>query len=317
MIETRVNPALRKPPLIIRKFSTYKYYYILVLPALIWFILFCYVPMYGIVIAFKDYKILEGILGSPWATPSPFKHFIRLMESVNFRQAFWNTIVISLYKTLWGFPAPIIFALFLNELRGKYFKKTVQTLSYLPYFISWVILGGIMRDLLSVSGPINYIVKLLGGAPVIFLGESATFRSVLVVSSIWQGVGWSSIIYLAAIAGIGSEQYEAATVDGANRLQMMWFITLPGLKPIISILFILGMGSLLSAGFDQVFNLYSASIYSVGDIIDTYIYRVGLVDFNYSLSTAVGLGKNVIGLLLVLISNFTAKRIGGEENALW
>ena len=309
--------ASKSPPLFIRKFAQNKYYYLLLLPAFAWFIIFCYIPMYGVVIAFKDYKILEGILGSSWAQPGVFKYFSRLFESNTFWRSFWNTLIVSMQKILWGFPAPIIFALFLNELRQKFFKKSVQTISYLPYFISWVILGGILRDFLSVSGPINAIVQLFGKPPVVFLGDTSMFRSVLVVTSIWQGVGWSSIVYLAAIAGVGTEQYEAAIVDGANRLQTMWHITLPGIKPIISIILILSMGGLLNAGFDQVFNLYSASVYSVGDILDTYIYRVGLVDFNYSLSTALSLMKNIIGLMLVLISNYAARKIGGEESSLW
>jgi putative aldouronate transport system permease protein len=308
--------AKKKVPRLITRFSTYKYYYLLLLPMLAWFVIFCYFPMYGVVIGFKDYNIRLGIFGSAWADPV-FKYFNQLFSSTAFRQSFWNTIVISALKMIFGFPAPIIFALFLNELRGKYFKKTVQTLSYLPYFISWVILGGILRDLLSATGPINYLVQLFGRSPVLFLGDTSTFRSVIVITYIWQSIGWSSIIYLAAIASIDAEQYEAAMMDGATRLGMMWRITLPSIRPTISILFILSMGTLLSAGFDQVFNLYSGAVYSVGDILDTYIYRVGLQNFDYSLSTALSLVKNIIGLALVLISNFVAVRIGGKENALW
>lgn len=272
--------------------------------------------MYGIQMAFKDFAIRKGITGSPWVG---MKHFEALMHSAVFSRTVINTLLISLYKLVFGFPSAIIFALMLNEVRLNKFKRVAQTVSYLPHFISWVIMGGIIGEILSPShGVVNYIRNLMGLDSVYFLGEPAYFRSILVITGIWKEVGWSSIIYLAAIAGISTEMYEAAAIDGASRLRIMRSIIIPSILPVISIQFILQVGGILNAGFDQVFNLYNDLVMSTGDIIDTYVYRIGLQgSMKYSLSTAVGLFKNVIGLVLVVLTNSIVRHIGEGEYRIW
>ena len=233
-----------------------------------------------------------------------------------FGRVFRNTLLISLYRLFWGFPAPIILALLLNEVYQRHFKRVVQTISYLPHFLSWVVLGGVIRTILSPStGVVNSIVTALGGEPIYFLANSIWFVTVLITTGVWQQVGWGSIIFLAAIAGIDPQLYEAAVVDGAGRLRQTWNITIPSIIPVIVILFILRVGDILDAGFDQIFNLYNPAVYEVADIIDTYVYRVGLVELNFSFSAAVGLFKNVIGLILVVIVNRIAKIFG--EYGIW
>lgn len=309
-----LRPGYNKKKLSTRIFNM-RHYYVLLLPVVVYFAIFHYWPMYGVQIAFKDYTFAGGIMGSPWVG---FKHFQRMFTTVAFMDSVRNTIILSLMRLVIAFPAPIIFALLLNELRSMKFKRTVQTISYLPYFISWVILGGILREVLSPSrGIINYIIQLFGGQPVHFLAETSWFRWILVISGIWQSVGYGAIIYLAAIAGIPTEQYEAARIDGANRLQMALRITLPSLAPTIVIMFIMALGGILNGGFDQVFNLTNAAVTKVADIIDTYVYRAGLVDFQYSFSAAVGLFKNVIGFVLVLGSDRIIRKISGGEYGLW
>jgi putative aldouronate transport system permease protein len=272
--------------------------------------------MYGVVIAFKQFNVTRGILGSDWLNPL-WMNFQRAFSSQLFIRALWNTIVISLLKSVLAFPIPIMFAIFLDELPSVRYKKVIQTISYIPHFISWVIIAGLIRRLLSPSyGAINYIIQLAGGEPHLFLGDPAAFRPIVFVSHVWQSVGHGAIIYLAAIAGIDQEQYESARIDGASRFRLIWHITLPSISTVIFILFILQLGNVLNAGFDQVFNLYSPSIYSTADIIDTYIYRVGLVEMQYSFTTAVGLFKNTIGLALVLISNAIVRRFN-EEGGLF
>jgi len=271
--------------------------------------------MYGIVLAFKDYMIVDGILGSPWVG---FKHFNRLFSSASFFELITNTLTISFQRILFGFPAPIIFALLLNEIKVEKFKKIVQSISYLPHFMSWVILGGIVMELLSPTrGVINYIITIFGGEPIYFLTEVKYFRTILIVSGIWAGVGWGSIIYLAAISGIDIQQYEAAVIEGASRFQRAIYITLPSIMPVISISFILNIGGIMNAGFDQIFNLYNPMVYKVADILDTYVYRVGIQDMEYSFSTAVGLFKNVVGLIMVVITNFITSKLSNNEYGLW
>lgn len=289
--------------------------YVFLLPAFLFFVLFCYVPMGGVVIAFKDYAFRKGIFGSEWVG---LKHFERFFGSYLFKELLSNTMAISLYKIIFGFTAPIIFALLLNEIRNMKFKKAVQTISYLPYFMSWVVLGGILTELLSPSrGIVNQFLGLFGIGPIHFLGDSKYFRGVLVLSDIWQGVGWGSVIYLAAIAGVDVQQYESARIDGANRWDIAVRITLPSIMPTIVTMFILRLGGILSAGFDQVFNLYSPVVYDVGDIIDTWVYRTGLIDAKYDFATAVGLFKSVVGMVLVITANFITTRIGEGENKIW
>lgn len=296
-----------------KKLSRQRYYFILLLPALVLFILFRYLPMYGIVVAFKDYRFREGIIGSPWVG---FEHFQALFASVMFQRVVSNTLIISFLRILFGFPAPIILALLINEIGSRKYKRTIQTISYLPHFISWVVMAGIFIELLSPSrGVVNYVITALGGEPIYFLASEEWFRSVLVITGIWKTVGWGSVIYLAAISSIDPEKYEAAVVDGANIFQQMWYITLPSIKHVMIVMLILRIGRVMDAGFDQVFNLYNDKVLPVADIIDTYVYRTGVRYMNYSFASAVGLFKNVIGFALVFGADRFAKRIG--ERGLW
>ena len=292
----------------------YRQLLLMMVPAVIFFVVFAYVPMYGVVLAFKDFRIMDGIMASPWAG---LKYFRKAFEDPYFLKTIENTLVISFGKLIFGFPLPILFAVLLNELKGNKFKRIVQTVSYLPHFMSWVILGSIFFSLLSLGGPVNSILEFLGFEKIMFMGTSSIFRQVLICTDVWKGFGWGSVLYLAAIAGIDQEMYEAARVDGANRLHNIWYITLPTILPVICINLILNLSGILNAGFDQVFNMYSETVYDVADIIDTYVYRIGLKSMQYSLSTAVGLFKSVIGLVMIIIVNFIIGRIGGKENTLW
>lgn len=283
------------------------------IPALIFYIVFRYAPLYGIIIAFKDYRFNLGILGSEWVG---LENFIDLFSVPSFKEVFFNTIIISFYKLMLGFPAPIIFAILLNEVRNQRYKRIVQTVSYLPHFLSWVILGGIFIQFLSPSdGPINILLKQLGFKPIYFIADVKWFRSILVTTSIWKDFGWSSIVFLAALSGINPELYEAAEIDGANRLQRIIHVTLPALTPVITIMLIFAIGKLITDDFDQIFNLYNPAVYKVGDVLSTYTYRVGLVQMRYSYATAVGLFKNIISFTLVLSANAVTKRI--NEYGLW
>lgn len=274
-------------------------------------IIFNYGPMYGVMIAFKRYSPGLGILDSPW---NDFGHFKRMMKDAMFIRAFKNTLNISVLKILFGFPAPIILALALNELRSKRFKKISQTISYLPYFLSWVIAASMLIEVLSPDrGIVNTVLSWFGSEPVHFLANKNLFIPILIISDIWKGIGYESIIYLAAITGVDLALYEAAELDGASRLQKMWHVTVPSILPIILVMFILRLGSVLNAGFDQVLNLYNPSVYAVADIIDTYVYRVGLENFSFDYSTAVGLFKNMVGLVLILGSNYIVKKTTGRN----
>jgi putative aldouronate transport system permease protein len=270
--------------------------------------------MGGIVMAFKDYKIRLGIFGSEW---NGFENFTRLFSTNTFARAVENTLEISLLRILFGFPVPIILALLLNEVTHNGYKKAVQTITYLPHFISWVVLAGLFEQLLSPSnGALNSILgTLFGMEPIYFLGDNAYFRGTLIVTGIWKGAGWSSILYLAAISGIDPSLYEAAKCDGATRLQCTRFITLPCIASTITVMLILEVGGILDAGFDKIFNMYNSAVYETADIIDTYVYRVGIGDMKYAQGTAVGLFKNGIGFLLVICTNWITKRING--NGIW
>ena len=300
----------------LRSFIGYKKHFpltIMILPTIAFFILFKYVPMYGLIMAFTDFKVNLGIMGSPWAGLSNFE---QIFSMATFGRAMRNTLIISLLKLAAGFPMPIILALVLNEVRHLRFKKVVQTVSYLPYFLSWVVLAGVFIQLFSPStGLVNYILGLFGIEPIYFMGDKNWFRPMLVVTDVWKNMGWSSIIFLAAIASIEQSMYEAALCDGANRFQRMWHITLPNILPTITVLLILNIGHLLDAGFDQIFNLYNGAVYETSDIIDTYVYRLGIGDMKYSLATAVGLFKNTIGFLLVVGTNFISKKV--TDSGIW
>ncbi len=290
-----------------------KWIFLMLVPAIVYYFIFKYIPMYGATLAFKDYHIKAGIWGSPWVG---LKHFEQLFGMKSFLEVFRNTILISAYKLLFGFPMPIIFAILLNEMKGDRAKKAVQTISYLPHFLSWVVLGSIFIQFLSPStSPLVYLMEKMGMKPIYFLTSPEHFRSVLVITSIWKSIGWGSIVYLGSLGNIDTELYDAASVDGCNRLQKIWHVTLPGLTPVITIMLLLEIGKLLNDDFDQVYNLYNAAVYRVGDVISTYIYRVGLLGVNYSLATAAGLFKNVLALTLILGANAITKRI--NDYGLW
>ena len=298
---------------LLREMYRHRAYYLIILPAIVCFIVVKYIPIGGIVLAFKNYTITGGIWGSEWAG---FKYFERMLGSADFLRVFRNTIVISLLKMATVFPAPIVFALMLNEVFNLRLKKTFQTISYLPHFISWVVAAGLFRSFLSFEGPVNYLLELFTDQRVVFMKDPFFFMMVVVTSGVWKTVGWGSIIYLAAIAGIDPELYDAAEIDGAGRMQRIVHITLPAILPVIVVLFLLRIGEIFDAGFDQIFNLYSPIVYSVGDIIDTYVYRQGLVNLQFSYTTAVGLSKNILGLIMLLIMNWVVKRLGARGTVL-
>lgn len=240
-----------------------------------------------------------------------FDNFRYVFKLPGFSQALKNTIVIAFWKIVLGLLVPIVFALLLNEIRGRRFKKTVQTIVYLPYFLSWVVLGGIFIDMLSPStGIVNQIIKAFGGKEIFFLGDNRYFKGTLIATDIWKNFGYGAIVYLAAILGIDSSLYEAAKIDGANRWQQTWHVTLPGMKMIIVLMLVLSLGNVLNAGFDQVFNLYNVSVYESGDILDTFVYRLGLLNAQYGPATAVGLFKSFVSTLFISVSYFLAYKFG-------
>ncbi len=310
--EICLNPLNKKG--FIHNVVKYKFLYLLMLPGLLYFLIFCYLPMYGVVIAFQDFKPylgLQNMLIHPnWVG---LQHFRDFFESYYFFRLLRNTVLISLYKLALGFPAAIILALMLNEVKHLRFKKIVQTISYLPYFLSWIIITGMISTMLSPdSGAVNEILKAVGIGPFNFLGDNRFFRGVIVASSIWAGAGWQSIIYLAALSGVNPELYECAEIEGANRLQKVWYISLPTISNIIAIMLIFSLGDILNAGFDQIVLLYSPLVWETGDIIDTYIYREGLLNIRYSYAAAIGMFKSVIGMVFILGANYFAKRMGKE-----
>ncbi|NJD01602.1 MAG: sugar ABC transporter permease [Ruminiclostridium sp.] len=301
-----------------KKIKSMNAFYIMLLLPSAFLIVFNYLPMYGVIIAFKDFRFADGLLGSPW---NNFHHFKLIFDDVFFERVFWNTLRISLLRILVIFPAPIIFALLINEIIAGKFKKVVQTVSYLPNFISWVVIGTFVRFILSPeNGAVNYILALYGIKSIYFLLEPNMFIPVLLISLIWASVGWNSIIYLAAIASIDVQLYESAYLDGATRLQKAIYITLPSIVPTITVLLILSFGSIMKAGFDPIFNLYNPAVYSVADVIDTYVYRIGLVGTiqdrpRYDYAAAIGLFQNVIGLTLLIVTNKIVKRF--NEYGIW
>ena len=292
-----------KKPLLKRMYE-YRHMYLMLLPAIAAMLLFNYGPLYGIQIAFKNFKPRLGIIGSPWVG---LKYFERMFREASFLEVFVNTLTISGLKLAFCFPAGVFYALLLNEIRQVRLKKAAQTISYLPHFISWVVAGGLISSMFSLNGPVNALIKALGGKPEIWLSKQGPFLIIVLLTDIWKNMGWGSIIYLAAIAGIPGEQYEAADIDGASRFQQARYITLPSILPVVLTMFILRVGGIMNAGFDQIFNLYSPIVYDVADIIDTFSYRVGLIDRNFSYSTAIGLFKNVLGFVLMLSVNQLTK----------
>ena len=286
--------------------------YIILLPVLAYYVIFAYGPMFGNVIAFQDYSITRGIFESPFVG---LKHFRNFLNNYTFWRLLRNTIMINLYGLIFGFPASIILALLLNELRVTWFKRTVQTITYLPHFISVVVVAGMMLDFLNTRGMINAVIALFGGKPVQFLATANLFWGVYTVSEIWQGIGWGSIIYLSALSGIDQEQYEAASIDGANRLDKLLHVTLPGIQGTIMIMLILRIGQMLSLGFEKILLIYNPSIYETADVISTYVYRKGLLEQNFGFSAAVGLFNSAINFVLLLSANRISKALTG--NGLW
>jgi len=280
--------------------------YLLLIPGIILVLLFKYTPMYGIIIAFKDFNIFKGMAESPWVG---FKNFEKLFASPDFMRVFSNTLIISLMKIVCLFPLPIVVALLMNELKAVFFKRSIQTVVYLPHFLSWVIVSGLFIDILSTNGGmVNKIITSFGFDPVPFFMDNGIFRWVLIVSAGWKETGWSTIIYLAAITMIDPSLYEAAKIDGANKFRQILHITLPGLIPIILLMLILRLGSILDAGTEQILVMYNPTVYNVSDVIGTYVYRIGLGEQNYSFSTAVGLFESVVAFILIISGNYLSRK---------
>jgi putative aldouronate transport system permease protein len=291
----------------------WKSLYLMMLPGILYFVIFRYGSIYGLIIAFKDFRVLDGILASPWVG---FKHFEKLISTPVFGRIIFNTLKISLLKLFLGFSPPIILALMLNEVGNLNLRKFIQTISYLPHFISWVIISGILFAFLNPGdGLINSIIMRSGGRAINFLTDDTWFISLLVGSEIWKEVGWGAIIYLAALSGIDQQLYEAARIDGASRWEQIKYISFPSILPVIAIMLILRMGNVFEAGFEQIYILYNPQVYDVADVIDTWVFRNGIVQFRFSIATAVGLAKSIIGMILILLSNWSIKLLG--EDGLW
>ena len=286
--------------------------YLMVLPVILFYILFHYKPMYGALIAGQDYHPRLGFSASEWVG---FDQFNRFFTSPYFGRLVKNTLLLSVYGILFGFPAPIILALLLNELRAKRFKKTVQTITYLPHFISLVVVTGIIKDFTQSTGLINDIIVMFGGERSSLIQNPALYRTIYIVSDIWQGIGWGSIIYLSALSGVDQQLYEAASIDGAGRWKQLIHVTLPGIAPTIVIMLIMRMGQLLGTGYEKTILLYNEATYETADVIASYIYRVGILERNWSYSTAIGLFNSVINLALLIVTNKISKRV--SETSLW
>lgn len=293
-----------------RRICDAKYIYLLLLPGIIWFAVWCYGPMSGLLLAFKKFNASLGILHSPWVGLSNFK---RIFITPAFYTALRNTLIISFSRILFEFPAPIILAILINEMRGTRLKKVYQTIYTFPHFLSWVVVSMILESFLSNSGSLNGILAAMGMDKVNFLANKSLFRPLLYGTSIWKGAGWSSIIYMAVLTNIDPQLYEAAEIDGASRLQRIWHITLPGLRDIIVIQLILSVGGVMNGGFDQIFNMYNAAVKPVSDIIDTYVYSITFEAVpNYGFSTAVGMFKSAINFVLLIGANYLSKAVSGS-----
>ena len=306
-----------KKPAVLRSIYKCRYLYLLILPAIVYFIIFCYIPMGGILIAFMDYKPFGPLLANKWVG---FKHFIYFFKSPMLPKLLRNTLIINGWNIVIGFPIPIVFAILLNELRALKFKKVVQTISYFPHFISWVIVYGLALNLFSPSfGIVNMIISRLGGTPVNFLMQKSFFVPLIVGSGIYVNYGWASIIYLATLTGIDQEFYEAANMDGANKFQQIWHITLPGLLPMITLQLIYTLSGIFSSDWQQILMMMGGgqnnSLLDVGDVVDYYVFRVGLINRQYSFSTAVGIVKSLICLALISLANKVAKLAG--QTGVW
>jgi len=286
--------------------------YLLVLPVIVFYALFCYKPMYGALIAFKDFSPGRGFSGSPWVG---LIHFKRFFDSPYFFRLLRNTFLLSFFNLLFGFPAPIILALLLNEVRHSLYKRTIQTITYLPHFISIIVIAGMITDFSLTNGLFNTIITFFGGAAKPLLQQPGLYRTIYVSSEIWQGIGWGTIIYLSALSGVDPQLYEAAMIDGAGRFKQLIHVTLPSITPTIIILLILRIGQLLSVGYEKTLLLYNPATYETADIISTYVYRVGLLEQNWSYSTAIGLFNSAINFSLLIIANRLSRQL--SETSLW
>jgi len=292
--------------------------YLMSLPGLLFLIVYKFIPIYGLTLAFKDFNIFLGngvvdaVFQSPWVG---WKHFQRIFESSEFLQIIVNTLLISVYKIIFLFPLPIALAVLLNEVRLRWFKRSIQTLVYLPHFLSWVVIFGLFYSLLGTYGVVNQMLEWFGVGPVRFFSDESIFRPLLVVSEGWKEVGWSAIIFLAAITSIDPQLYEAAVMDGANRFKRMIYITLPGILPVIVLMFILRVGNILNAGFEQILAMYNPAVYRVADVIQTYVYRVSLGQMDFSLGTALGLFESVIAFAIIVGANAVCRKTLGRS--LW
>ena len=292
---------------IIRDFKLHKYKYMLIIPVVIYFILFHYKAMYGVVIAFQRFRPTAGIAGSPWVGVD---NFIRFFKDTYFWRVLRNTFSISFLTIVFSFPAPIILALLINEIKIPWFKRTVQTITYMPHFIALVVVCGLISSFCQTNGVFNDIIQFFGGERINLLAEKEFFYPIYIISGIWQSIGWDSIIYLAALGGIDQEQYEAAKLDGAGRIRQMISITLPGLMPTICMLLVLKMGNILNVGFEKILLLYQPLTYEVADVISTYVYRKGMIDADYSFSTAIGLFNSLINIVFLIVANKISKKSG-------
>ena len=306
VIEKRLKKEKKLSERIVIELKKNKYLYILSIPIFLYFILFKYLPMFGLVLAFKDYNIMKGVAASEWVGLKYFKEFF---SSVYFTRTLLNTFIISLMDIVVGFPIPIIFALLLNELRGKYFKKFVQTASYLPHFISMVVICGMITDFFSTNGLISTLISKLGGENMNYIGNSSYFRQIFVGTNIWQQLGWNSIIYIAALAGVDRDLYEAAAVDGAGRWRQLIHITLPGIAGTIIIMLIMRLGQVLSVGYEKIILLMTTQTQDVADVIASYTYRAGIINQRYSYSIAVGMFQSVINVIILLTANTISKKV--------
>lgn len=286
--------------------------YAMMIPVLVFYIAFCYKPMYGAIIAFKDFDPTLGILGSDWVG---FENFADFFGSTDFGRVLRNTLNISIQNIIFGFPAPILLALLINELEQKRFAKVVQTITYMPHFISLVVVCGLIKDFVSDTGVITNLLGIFGFPQINMLQEASMFVPIYVISGIWQEIGWGSIIYLAALAGVDQELYEAASIDGAGRLRQTWSITLPSIMPTIITMFILKLGSIMNIGFEKIILLYDPMTYSTADVISSFVYRAGIINQDYGFSTAVGLFNSVINFGLILVANTISRKV--NETSLW
>lgn len=308
--EPRTNgkrPAIRTKRRVYKK--TVFALYLILAPTLLLLLVFKYIPMYGITISFQDFSPFRGITGSPWVG---MKHIVHFLTDETFWQVMRNTLIINFYDLIFGFSAPIVFAILANELTNGMFKRVTQTISYLPHFLSWVVVAGVFYQILSPNdGLFNALLGLFGIEPIYFMTEKELFRGIVVSAGIWKDVGWSAILYFAVIAGIDSSLYEAAKVDGASRLRQIWHITLPGMVPMIILLLLLRLSNMFEIGFDRMFVMQNPIVLDVSDVISTYVYRIGLEKSQYSLTTAIGFVQSILGFLMLITANKVSKKLVG------